>query len=142
MNIKEKAQPEQQKVIKNRRTGILMLFVAIILNVLAQLILKEAAKEIGPFVVGQEDVWHYAMRLIHPVIILGLGLFGMSIIAWIMCLSRLDLSFAYPVATVQYFLIFGGAWYFFDEKIPFIRIFGLIIIAFGVIIISFDKGLE
>ncbi|MBK7872936.1 MAG: hypothetical protein IPJ74_20845 [Saprospiraceae bacterium] len=125
----------------NLRTGLLLLLAAIIPSVAAQLILKEAMIEIGAFDT-QGNIWEYAIKLIHPMVILGLGLFGTGTIFWIVCLSKLELSFAYPVATIQYFLIFLGAWFYFDERIPLIRLLGLFIIVFGVIIISFDKELK
>ena len=80
--------------------------------------------------------------MINVQIIGGLILYALGTILWLMCLSKLDLSFAYPAATVQYLLVFAGAWILFNEEISPMRIAGLVVITAGVIIMSLDKSLK
>jgi drug/metabolite transporter (DMT)-like permease len=123
---------------KKFQSGLLLLFLDICLSVAAQLLLKAGMREIGAFEL-RADWWAYFLQLIHPLILVGLFLYGLATVIWIICLTKLDLSFAYPVATVQYFLIFLGAWHLFGEHIAWNRLVGIIIIFIGVIIISSDK---
>ncbi|MEL7339624.1 MAG: multidrug resistance protein, partial [Bacteroidota bacterium] len=58
---------------------------------------------------------------------------------WLLCLTKLDLSFAYPAGTLQYLFIFMGAWWWFDENISLLRIAGLVVIVIGVIVLALDN---
>jgi len=121
--------------------GIGILLLDILLSVAAQLVLKSAMSEIGGFD-PSTSITLYFYNFVDLKIFLGLGLYGIATVLWIFCLSKLDLSFAYPIATVQYFLIFLGAWYLFGEIIPTLRILGLCVIVIGVVVISLDKNLK
>ena len=55
-----------------------------------------------------------------------------STLFWILALSGMDLSFACPVASVQYVLVFLGAWYFFGETVSWLRLGGMALICSGV----------
>lgn len=120
------------------KIGLITLFVDICLIVCAQLILKTAMTQIGKFNI-EGDIINYILHLFHPLVIIGLMLYGLGTVLWIITISKLDLSYAYPLATVQYFLIFLGSWYFFGEHVPYLRFAGLLVITLGVIIISLDK---
>lgn len=128
------AQAEQRK---NFLIGITYLGVSLVLNVISQLMLKMAMTGLGEFHVGDSSV-AYIFSMINLEIIGGLLLYGGGTVLWLLCLTKLDISFAYPVSTAQYLLIFWGGWYFFQEAMSAYRIAGLAIICVGVVIISFD----
>jgi len=107
-------------------------------SVIAQLVLKAAMMKVGEFEI--DDNWlRYAYGMINIEIIGGLFLYGTGTILWILCLTKLDLSLAYPAGTLQYLLIFAGAWWFFDERITAIRLLGMIVICIGVFIMSVER---
>ena len=72
----------------------------------------------------------------QPFIVVGLLVFAISAFFWIVALSRVELSYAYPMVGLSYALIFLFSWLFFGENISLIRILGMIIIAIGVFVIS------
>lgn len=129
--------PAQSEQRKGFLIGILYLGVSLVLNVVSQLMLKMAMANLGEFQVGGSSM-EYILSMINPMIIGGLLLYGGGTVLWLLCLTKLDISFAYPVSTAQYLLIFWGGWYFFQEVMSVYRIAGLAIICVGVVIISFD----
>ncbi|MCB0839240.1 MAG: multidrug resistance protein [Bacteroidetes bacterium] len=115
--------------------GIIYLLIDIIISVIAQLILKKAMVNIGEFD-PEAGILNYGLSFLNFQVILGLGLYGLGMVFWLLCLTKLDLSFAYPAATLQYIFIFLGAWIIFEESISHLRLAGLAVICLGVIIMS------
>ena len=73
------------------------------------------------------------------MIVGGLALYGCGTVLWILCLTRLELSFAYPVSTVQYLLVFLAAWWLLGEQIPPLRWLGMLVIVAGVLVMSTER---
>ena len=76
----------------------------------------------------------YAMR--SPHVILGLAFYGVGALAWVLVLSRLDLSTAYPFLSLNFILVALVAWLFFGESIPAARWVGIALIAAGIIFVA------
>lgn len=117
--------------------GMIYLLLNLIISVAAQAVLKAAMAELGGF--DPANAVDYFISMLNPMVIGGLLLYGSGTILWLLCLTKLDLSFAYPAATLQYFLVFWSAWYFLGESIGWVRIAALCVITVGVIIMSLDK---
>ncbi|MDX2245500.1 MAG: hypothetical protein SF052_01890 [Bacteroidia bacterium] len=122
-------------------TGIFYLILDILISVAAQLVLKHAMHNLGS-IPEDAPLTDYLLNMISFPVIAGLALYGLGIVFWILCLTKLDLSFAYPAGTMQYFLIFIGAWILFDEQINFLRIAGALVIIAGVVVMSKDIKLS
>lgn len=119
--------------------GLLFLGLNLIISVAAQFVLKAGMAKLGAFDPAA-GVGEYLFQMVNIQIIGGLVLYGTGTILWLLCLSKLDLSFAYPAATLQYVLIFAGAWLLFEETINWQRLAGLAIILGGVIVIAMDPS--
>lgn len=118
--------------------GLACLGASIILAVVAQLVLKFGTLGIGPCVDRSFSSCVVDIMVNFPVA-LGVGLHALDILFWFLALSRLELSFAYPVSSLQYVLIFAGAWLFLNEQIVPLRLVGLAVICSGVVVMSFDR---
>lgn len=117
--------------------GLAYLILNLLISVGAQFLLKSGMADLGSFEMSG-DLNSYMLSMINWKIVGGLIFYASGIIFWLLCLSKLDLSFAYPAATFQYVLIFIGSWYIFQEQIGIERILGMLIISVGVIVISLD----
>jgi multidrug transporter EmrE-like cation transporter len=73
-----------------------------------------------------------------PLIYAG-GLYFISIMLWLKGLSSIPLSRAYPYQSLGYVLVFGLSYYFLNERYSPALILGLIVICFGILILSFAK---
>jgi len=64
------------------------------------------------------------------------GGFALSSILYLLALSRLALSYAYPMVALSYVLVTLLAWRLLDERIPAVRVVGLAVIMLGVVIMA------
>ena len=71
-----------------------------------------------------------------PLVWLGLALYGLGALAWILVLTRLDLSLAYPFLALNFVLIAVVSRLFLGEVIPGLRWGGIIVICFGILLIA------
>lgn len=120
-------------------TGLAYLGVSIILAVGAQLVLKFGILNVGSCVDASFSSCLVNILVNIPVVI-GIALHAVDILFWFLALSRLELSFAYPVSSLQYILIFAGAWLLLSEQIGLLRLVGLAVICSGVIVMSLDRA--
>ena len=72
--------------------------------------------------------------LSHPKILAGLALNGMAAIAWIVALQKLEISYLYPILSINYLLVPLGARWFFKEQITRRRLAAIMIIGTGVFV--------
>jgi drug/metabolite transporter (DMT)-like permease len=66
----------------------------------------------------------------------GLLLFGISAAVWIVVLSRVSLSFAYPFAALTYIIIVLFDRVILKVPVPGLRWAGVMLIATGIVLIS------
>ena len=71
-----------------------------------------------------------------PMVWVGLALYGLGAVAWLIVLSRLDLSFAYPFLALSYAITPVLAWRFLGEPVSALRWIGITVIILGVVIVS------
>ena len=75
-----------------------------------------------------------------PLIVLGLGLYALGAVAWIVVLSRLDLSYAYPFLALNFVLISLVSWLLLGESIPALRWLGIGCICIGILLVARSGG--
>lgn len=119
------------------KSVILILF-SISLAIGGQFLLKAGMNQVGR--IGAGNITYYKTMflsaLLHPYILTGLFLYAISSISWLVVLSRVNLSFAYPFAGLGYVIIMFISWRFLQEPVSAIRLFGAILIGLGVIFVS------
>jgi drug/metabolite transporter (DMT)-like permease len=72
---------------------------------------------------------------LNPLVILGLAVTVSGTFFWLILLSRVDLSFAYPFASLNYVLILAASWWILGENLSVIRLLGVAAICLGVCLI-------
>jgi multidrug transporter EmrE-like cation transporter len=68
-------------------------------------------------------------------VILGFLLYLVSAASWLVILSRVDLSFAYPMISIGYIVIVVLSKYLFDEPVTSLRIAGTLLVCGGVFLL-------
>ncbi|MDF2568451.1 MAG: arnF [Sporomusa sp.] len=66
----------------------------------------------------------------------GLALYGVSTLLWIYALRTVELSFAYPLISLGYVLVFIASYFLFHETIGPLRIGGLVLILSGIVLVA------
>lgn len=114
----------------------LILF-GVLLNAAAQLLLKAGARTIGHFEFSAGNAWPIGLKLAgNPHIIGGLSCYVISVVVWIMALSRVEVSIAYPMLSIGYVVNAGLAWWLFGEAVTPMRLLGIAIIMIGVFLVA------
>ena len=106
--------------------------------VAGQLTLKSAMDQIGRIggaeVAAPLETIGRAAR--EPRLWAGLFLFGISSLFWLVVLSRVPLSVAYPFVGISYIFVVGFARFVLHEHIPGLRWIGVAVVAMGIAIIG------
>jgi drug/metabolite transporter (DMT)-like permease len=71
----------------------------------------------------------------NPLILVGFCCYGVGAVLWILVLTRLDLSYAYPMYALMYAFIPLAAHFVLKEQIPAARWIGIALIVTGVLIV-------
>ena len=121
-----------------RRQGILWCATSIVLVSLAQLALKWAVRQLPPL--SPEDILRVlAQSAPLPLTLLFAGLSGyaLSMLCWFFALRRLPLSYAYPMLSISYVLVYllAAALPCFAEPVTTLKTGGMILILIGVLLI-------
>lgn len=74
-----------------------------------------------------------------PELLTGLTCYGLGAIAYILLLTRVNLSIAAPSISLVYVFSMLLGYFIFKETIPFTRLLGLSFIVGGVILVVWDK---
>jgi len=114
-----------------------LIMLGVLLNAAAQLFLKEGMRRIGHF----EFIWANAvpitMQVAGNVFVLGgLLCYIISVAVWLLVLSRVEVSFAYPLLSVGYIVNAVAGYYLFQENLSIMRITGILIICVGVFFVT------
>lgn len=109
----------------------------VLLNAAAQLFLKAGTNAVGTFAFSAENIAPVGWRLAtEPHIIGGIACYVISVVVWILALSRVEVSIAYPMLSVGYAVNAIAAWYLFGEAVTFTRLAGIAIIILGVFVVA------
>ncbi len=73
---------------------------------------------------------------IEPHIVGGIGCYVISVVVWILALSRVEVSIAYPMLSIGYVVNAIAAWYFLGEAVTPMRLVGIGIIIVGVYVVA------
>jgi multidrug transporter EmrE-like cation transporter len=113
------------------------IFVGVALNTSAQLLLKIATQRLGAFGVQQflsmQGLW--ALFGQWPMA-LGLVCYGLSLLVWLIALSRVEVSLAYPMLALGYVFNALAAQHFLHEMIGPQRWCAIGLILLGVLVLA------
>ncbi len=109
----------------------------VLLNATAQLLLKAGTNAIGTFAFSVPNITPVGWKLAtEPHIVGGVGCYVVSVVVWILALSRVEVSIAYPMLSIGYVVNAIAAWYLFGEAVTLTRLAGIAIIILGVFIVA------
>jgi len=114
----------------------LYIALSVLFNALAQIALKIAAENIKVIDFKILTVLQKIQALLTVPIIIGLICYVISIVTWVIALSKVDVSTAYPMLSMGYVVVILLAWLYLGENISLIKVVAMSIIIVGVILIS------
>ena len=114
-----------------------LVMTGVLLNAAAQLLLKAGTNAVGQFEFTAANAVPVGLRLaLEPHIVGGIACYVVSVAVWIMALSRVEVSIAYPMLSVGYVVNAVAAWYLFGEAVTPLRLLGIAVIILGVFIVA------
>jgi len=121
----------------NFPTFILVL-VGVLLNAGAQLLLKAGTNRLGRIDIhGLSSLLETLFSVgTQPHILGGLTAYVFSVGLWIVALSRVEVSVAYPMLSIGYVVNAAAAWYLFGEAVSPMRLAGIGVIIIGVVLVG------
>ena len=114
-----------------------LILTGVLLNAGAQLLLKAGTNAVGHFEFSAGNIVPVGIKLaLEPHILGGMTCYVVSLVVWIMGLSRVEVSIAYPLLSIGYVLNAVAAWYLFGEAVSMTRLAGIGIIIIGVYVVA------
>ncbi len=118
-------------------TAFSLVLAGVLLNAIAQLALKASVSSGGAIALNISSLIESAGGLVVNVWLwLGLICYAISVVVWIIALSRVDVSIAYPMLSIGYVVNAAAASYLFNENLSFERCLGIGIILLGVYVLA------
>jgi len=119
----------------------LLILLGVLLNAAAQILLKMGTTQIGHFDFSLANILPIGLKVMgNPPIITGLFAYVISVVVWLLVLSRVQVSYAYPMLSIGYIVNAIAAYYLFGESLSMMRISGILVIIGGVYLISQSSG--
>ena len=114
-----------------------LVLTGVLLNAAAQLLLKAGTNRIGEFAFSVENLMPIGVKVAtNPPILAGLACYAVSVVVWVMALSRVPVSIAYPMLSIGYVLNAMAAWWLFGESLTMQKLVGIGFIVIGVFLVA------
>jgi drug/metabolite transporter (DMT)-like permease len=112
--------------------------ISILTNAVGQYLLKSGALRLGA--VSVRDIVGYIGAIaMTPQLVAGLFCYGFGALAYILLLTRVNLSVAGPAVALAYVISVLLGFFVFKESIPPVRLLGLGLIVCGVILVIWKR---
>jgi multidrug transporter EmrE-like cation transporter len=116
---------------------IVLILLATTFGIGGQFMLKYGMGQMGPLGLSMSSVPQLIWRIATaPYVIGGLLIYGVGTFFWLITLSRIELSVAYPFVSLNQVLIFLIAWIILREEISPLRAAGVIVICAGMLLVA------
>ena len=114
-----------------------LLMTGVLLNAGAQLLLKAGTNELGVITLTRDGWPDTLLRMAtQGQFVLGAACYVLSLFVWILGLSRVPVSVAYPLLSVGYIINAIAAHYLFGEAVTITRWLGIGFIVVGVFLVA------
>lgn len=117
--------------------NIVLILTGVLLNCGAQLAIKKGMMGVGKISGGINSFVAVVPSMLTNIFLwIGMACYAISVLLWMVVLSRVDVSYAYPFLSIGYVISAVVGYAFLSENITPIRIVGIVVICIGVILIS------
>lgn len=120
------------------RSVLLLILVNVLLTSMAQIVLKAGMS--SPSVVRSVaegfSLSSATAVATSPWVVLGLMMYVGSAFVWLLVLSRVEVSLAYPFVGLGFVITMLLGWHFFGESLSLVKVAGTLLIATGVVMLA------
>ncbi len=117
--------------------AFLLVLAGVMLNATAQIMLKAGVRHMGVISLQFPALIKAGFSLaVNPFIIAGLACYVVSVVVWLLALSRTAVSIAYPMLSMGYIVTAVVGWLYLGEQMNMTRWAGIIVIIIGVFLVA------
>lgn len=114
-----------------------LVLISVVAMTAAQLLVKKGLIVVGQFPQNLGEAPHFFLRVCsNPYVIGAACMTIVTTLAWILAVSRAELSHIYPFMALSYVLVAAFSWWIFNEDVNALRWGGVIVICLGVFLVS------
>ena len=114
-----------------------LVLTGVLLNAAAQLLIKSGAATAGHFSFTADHILRAGLHFATQwQILAGLACYAISVVVWILALTRVQVSLAYPMLSLGYVVTAFAAWWLFGETLTPHKLLGIAIIIAGVVLLA------
>ena len=118
-------------------SALAFLLTGVVLNAGAQLLLKAGTNALGVITLTRDNWWDMLWKMgTQGHFVAGVVCYMVSLLVWIMGLSRVPVSVAYPMLSLGYVINAVAAYYLFGETVTVARWLGIGFIVLGVWLVA------
>lgn len=115
--------------------NFIMILIGVLLNAIAQLLLKKGMILIGNIQIDLASIMAMIPKVCMNIYIWGGMLcYAVSVLVWLIVLSRVEVSYAYPFLSIGYIVTAIIGYFFLGEVMSVFKIAGIAVICLGIII--------
>ena len=120
--------------------NILLILSSVSLNAFAQLFIRQGMLKLGKISMNINELYHMIIQAIGNIYIwAGMMSYAVSILLWMVVLSKVNVSLAYPFLSIGYIVTAVIAYFAFGEPITLQKVAGIAIICLGVVVLTYSK---
>jgi multidrug transporter EmrE-like cation transporter len=117
--------------------SFLLIVSGVLLNAMAQLLMKAGTNAVGEVEFSATTLLPTLWRLMTEWhVVTALGCYGASVVIWVVALTRVPVSVAYPMLSLGYVVNALAAWWLLGESLNPTKVAGIAIILVGVGVMS------
>lgn len=114
-----------------------LILTGVMLNAAAQILMKAGTNAVGYFEFSARNVLPIGWKLATEWhIVTALFCYALSVVVWILALSRVPVSIAFPMLSMAYVVNAIAAWWLLGEAFNPTKLAGMAVIILGVVILS------
>lgn len=118
----------------------IMILTPVTIGVIAQLLFKQGMMQMGEINMMSKGIFlQYFKIFTNPWVFFGLCMYFLSTVFWLYLISKVPLSFAYPMLSLGYVFVALASWLMYKEPISLVNWAGIFVIMLGVVLISQGK---
>lgn len=116
--------------------NFLLILIGVLLNTAAQILLKKAMLIIGTIQINMTSILTMLPKIcINLYVWSGMVCYVVSFLIWLVVLSRVEVSYAYPFLSIGYIFTAFIGYFFFGESMTLFKVTGIGVICLGVILL-------
>lgn len=118
-----------------------LIFISVALNAFAQFLLRHGMLKTGDIPLKLEEIWHLIRAVFTNIwLFCAMACYGVSILVWMVVLSKVNVSTAYPLSSIGYIITAALAYFYLNEPLTTQKILGIVIICIGVIVLTYKQN--